>query len=55
MSLSPNMITALLLGVPTLCYFGAAINEYWRNEGAMALVMRAYGVANIGWIWATWK
>lgn len=55
MALSPNMITAALLGVPMLCYFGAAVNEYWRSNLPIALTMAAYAVGNVGLIWASWK
>lgn len=55
MTVSPNIISAVLVIIPTVCYAGVAINELRRGNGPMVVTFSAYSVANLGLLWALWR
>lgn len=50
-----NIISASLVAVPMLCYWGVALNEATRRNWPMVIVFGAYGLGNIGLLWALWR
>lgn len=50
-----NIISAVLLIIPTLCYAGVAVNEARRGNGPVVMTFGAYSIANLGLLWGLWK
>ena len=46
-------MSATLLFVVSVIYWGVAIDQWWRGSPAGALVWASYGMANWGLMWMT--